>query len=309
MTQTTQAPVAAEKQTSLITQGPNRDIIDATLDRINQMSLAGEIKLPANYSAPNAIRAAMLIIQDVVDTNKRPALEVCTQKSISFALLKMVIQGLNPIKRQCSFIVYGNKLLCQREYQGSIAIAKRVGLKSVTANAVFEGDEFVFEVDPATGRKKIIKHIPNFESYGGKVKGAYAFVELMDGSTNVEVMSMGQIIKAWEQGPTKGKSPAHINFPDQMACKTVINRAVKTIINSSDDVDLFEGDDDEVRESPVTADVKYEIANNANRREIGFEDESPVQTPEVVDTKKEESTEQPEVITAKPGEQIKAPFA
>lgn len=254
-------------------------IVDSTLQRIEEMVAAGELRLPKDYSAPNALRAAMLLLQDVKDMNKNRVLESCTRDSISYALLKMAMEGLNPMKRQCSFIAYGNKLLMQREYQGSIAIAKRVGMKSIVANPVFKGDVFKWEINKDTGRKSIITHEQLFENYGGEVTGAYAIVEMADGSKNIEVMSMPQIRQAWNQGPTKGQSPAHKNFPDQMACKTVINRSVKTIINSSDDASLF--DDDEPAETPFTAGVKHEISSNANRNEIGFEDE-PIQNAEEV---------------------------
>ena len=37
----------------------------------------------------------------------------------------------------------------------------------------------------------------------------------------------------------KGKSPAHLNFRDEMAKKTVINRCIKNYINSRDDQDII----------------------------------------------------------------------
>jgi len=290
------------------------NIVESTLQRINEMQGAGELKIPKDYSAPNALKSAWLILQDVKDFNKNPALQVCSKESVAYALLNMVVQGLNPMKRQCSFIVYGSKLTLQREYQGSITIAKRAGLKSVIANAVFDGDDFAFEVDVETGRRKVTKHVPNFDSFGGKVKGAYAMIEMEDGTKNVEIMSMPQIEKAWQQGPTKGQSPAHKNFPDQMACKTVINRALKTIINSSDDAALFE--EDEPTENVFTAAVKHEIATKANADEIGFEEE--VNLPNSADTNNHPADEDGVAIEAtkqaepsaeiKPGTQTKAPF-
>lgn len=270
----TAAPGTAQNNGSIVKSQPN--IVDSTLQRISDMQANKEIMLPKDYSASNAMRSAWLILQEVKDMNKRPALEVCTKESIAYALLNMALQGLNPVKRQCSFIVYGNKLVMQREYQGAITVAKRAGLKSVIANPVFDGDDFAFEVDVETGRKKVTKHIPSFENFGGKVKGAYAMIEMEDGTKNVEVMSMAQIQKAWEQGQTKGQSPAHKNFPDQMACKTVIGRALKTIINSSDDAALFE--EEEQVETPFTAAVKHEIETNSNgagtTEAIGFDDEN-----------------------------------
>lgn len=275
-------------------QVEQKSIVDHTLARITDLEQTGSLQIPKNYSAPNALRAAWLILQETKNIDKKPVLEVCSRESVANALLKMVVQGLNPVKRQCSFIAYGATLTCQREYQGSIAVAKRYGLKSVIANAVFTGDEFAFEIDSETGRKKITKHISTFDSYGGAVKGAYAIIEMEDGSRNVEVMTMGQIQMAWNQGATKGTSPAHKNFPDQMACKTVINRSVKMIINSSDDADLFEDDFIAETDTPLSAGVKQEIADKGNGASgapaIGFNDT------DETDPQQPQPTAQPEPV-------------
>lgn len=57
---------------------------------------------------------------------------------------------------------------------------------------------------------------------------------------------MAQIRAAWGQGATKGGSPAHKNFAEEMAKKTVIGRACKAIINSSDDAWLYDGKRDDM---------------------------------------------------------------
>lgn len=95
---------------------------------------------------------------------------------------------------------------------------------------------------------------------------------------------MSQIKAAWRQGPTKGESPAHKNFPDQMAIKTVINRALKIDINSSDDSALLddgvpEGDDAKM------ANVKNQILLNANKTELAIEDEKLPAAPASTDNK------------------------
>lgn len=133
----------------------------------------------------------------------------------------MVVQGLSPMKKQCYFIVYGSKLTLQRSYLGTLAIAKRVGgVKTAIANCVYEGDEFIFSVDTQTGLKKIIKHEQTLEGLdANKVKGAYAILTTEDGRSIVEIMNFTQIKQAWMQGATKGGSPAHKNFGDEMAKK------------------------------------------------------------------------------------------
>jgi recombination protein RecT len=250
-----------------------KNISETVMSKIKLFEETGTLNIPKNYSAPNALRAAWLILQETKTLDKRPVLEVCTKESIANALLYMIVLGLNPVKRQCSFIAYGNKLSCQREYQGTVAIAKRHGVVNVTGCAVFKDDEFEYVI-LEDGTKKVTKHIQTIESIDtGIVKAAYATKEYSDGKKVTEVMSMSQIKKAWLQGPTKGDSPAHRNFPDEMAIKTVKNRLLKPDVNSSDDEDLFGDEDDMPERDVLTSHVQQEIEDKGNKTSIGFTDE------------------------------------
>lgn len=245
-------------------------VADQVLVRIAQFQSGGDLKLPANYSAENAVRSAWLMIQEVKNLDGKPALDVCTKDSIATALLDMVLQGLNPVKKQCYFIVYGNKLQLQKSYMGTMAVAKRVAnVKEIKAVPIYEGDEFEYAVD--NGRKQVTKHAQSLDNIDPqKWKGAYAIVTYTDGTTRAEIMSKKQIVASWEMGKAKGNSPAHKNFPDEMACKTVINRALKTDIGASDDADLFE---EYIETDPTKAYVDHEISEHANATEIGFNDD------------------------------------
>ena len=237
----------AEQTQTQVVKKAEPQITEMVLQRVNQMQSDGGINLPGDYSAANALRAAYLIIADMKDSkNGVPVLQVVKKESVYNALFNMTTQGLNPAKRQCSFIQYGDKLHMQREYAGSIALAKRYGdVKEINAVLIYEGESPVFEIDTTTGRKKLISHNMNWENIDdAKIKGAYAIVQFNDGSTNVEIMTMAQIRKSWDQGQAKGQSPAHKNFPGEMAKKTVINRACKLLIASSDDSVLFEPGED-----------------------------------------------------------------
>lgn len=268
-----------------------KTLADNVLNKVNEFQKNKSIALPDNYSPENALKSAWLILLETKDRDGKFALSVCTKESIANAMLEMVIQGLNPVKKQCYFIVYGSKLVLQRSYHGNVALAKRLGgVKSVVSNAIYNDDVFEYEVDMETGSKKITKHIQKLENIDSdKVKGAYAIVTMENGSKFIEVMNMHQIRKSWEQGATKGKSPAHNNFADEMAKKTVISRACKLFISTSDDADVYEEIDPMTIQ--VTA-VEEEIAQNANTKTIGFE---PVQ----------EIKEQP---TTEATQETKAPF-
>jgi len=249
-----------------------RDITATVLSKVTSMVSTGELKIPHDYSPENALKSAYLVLSETKNAAGKTALEACTPASVSMALLKMVVWGLSPMKKQCDFIMYGDKLECSAEYTGNMALAKRWGgLVDVKASAVFEGDDFAFETDPSTGVKRITKHTQTLQSIGSeKVIGAYAVMTMADGSRWTEVMSIEQIRKSWGQGGTKGNSPAHKNFPDQMAIKTVINRACKLIIRSSDDSVLYSGEDREYV-SPIEEQVAHEIKTEANKEVFKIE--------------------------------------
>ena len=214
-----------------------KNITDVVLGKVNGMMSRQELFMPANYSPENALKSAWLKLQSVEDRNHNKALDVCTKASICNALLDMVVQGLSPAKNQCYFVPYGNELTLMRSYMGTVAVAKRFSnVKDVRAEVIYEADDFEYEIDHTTGLKKIIKHATSFKNIDiTKIIGAYAVIT-RDGEENyVEVMTMQQIRTAWGQGATKGNSPAHKNFTEEMAKKTVINRACKMFINTSDD--------------------------------------------------------------------------
>lgn len=106
-----------------------------------------------------------------------------------------------------------------------------------------------------------------------KILGAYAVVLMEDGAKHLEVMNIKQIKQAWSQGfgYKENGNGTHQKFTDQMAKKTVINRALKQIINTHGDAFVQEADDDTEtvsRDDAFAADVAYEIEQHANKEEF-----------------------------------------
>ena len=275
------------------------NISDQVLAKINAFTRDGGLLLPENYSVANNMKSAWLVLQETTDRNGKLALEVCSKASIANALFDMVLQGLSVSKNQGYFIVYGNKLEFQRSYFGTVALAKRSGgIKTEpVANIIYEGDEFAYTIDPQTGHYAIVKHNQKLENIDdNKIAGAYAIVKLPNGETQVTIMTIDQIRKAWNQGATKGKSPAHQNFAGEMAKKTVIGRACKMVINSADDAWLYEGKRDEMdtdhiaeqREAALVSGDEQEVAVDA----VEFEEIT--ETPEQAQPETAEKTPEPE---------------
>lgn len=243
-----------------------RDTVDVVADKVRQFQERGEIHFPANYSPENAMKSAWLLLQTVQTKDYKPALEVCSRDSIANALLDMVVQGLNPAKKQGYFIVYGKTLTFQRSYFGTMAVTKRVtGAEDIDAQIIYEGDEFEFEI--VRGRKKITKHKPSFSNMDdSKIAGAYCTIYWPDGREYTEVMTMKEIRQAWKkskQNPDKENS-THNEFPGEMAKRTVINRTCKTYMNTSDDGSLIMKHFKRQDEVLAEAEVEAEIAANAN---------------------------------------------
>jgi len=256
-----------------------KNITEEVLARVNDLNKKGELVLPQNYSPTNALKSAYLILQETVDRDKKPVLQACSKTSIANSLLDMVIQGLSPSKKQCYFIPYGGKLQLSRSYLGTITATKRLkGVKNIIANCIYENDIFAYELDLETGNRKITEHKQNFEDIDpAKIKGAYAIINMVDGQNYVEIMNIGQIKKSWNQGAAKGNSGAHNNFADEMAKKTVINRACKMFVNTSDDSDLmieaFNNSDEKIIDEKdiletTSYEVKEEIKEKANIKAI-----------------------------------------
>jgi recombination protein RecT len=258
---TTTQPAVAEK-----------DITTQVLQKVQAFEKSGELRIPKDYSPENALKGAMLVLNELKTKDGSNALQYCSKTSIAQALLKMVVEGLSVLKKQGYFIPYDKELTWIRSYQGSIALAKRVAeVKEVNAVVVYQNDLFEYGIDVKTGRQVIYKHDQKLSNISNdKIIAAYAIVIYKDGSTDATVMSMDEIRTAWNQGAPKGNSPAHKNFTQEMAKKTVINRACKTPINSSTDVILVGGYDEENDEAP-TIDIKHEIVEDTASQPITFE--------------------------------------
>ena len=252
----------------------NNAFIDGLIAQLQEKCKNG-MSFPEDYNVANALMGAYLTLKETEDKNHKPLLEVCSQTSIANALMDMATLGLSVQKKQGYFIAYGGKCQFQRSYFGNITIARRYGMKEVNAQVIYEGDKFQYHIED--GVKVLDKHeqsIANIDN--DKIIGAYAVVIMQDGTKMLEVMNMKQIKQSWQQGyGYKEGSGTHSKFADQMAKKTVINRALKQIINTHGDVFVQEADErteDVDRMEQIEADVAYEIAENSNKEEFVVEE-------------------------------------
>lgn len=220
-----------------------KDVGTQVLERVNQLCEAG-FKMAPDFSAINAIKATMLMLQQVVDKNKRPALEVCTPVSIQTALFEMCVQSLDVSKRQAYLLVRGDKLCFQPSYFGHILQVKRLFPDwSPVAHTVREGDDFEYTINPENGKMKLVKHTQKLENLDKDFIGAYMYLPCADGEPELYVMTRKQIMKAWSKSSSQSLQ-THKDFDEKMALKTIINSGCTKVINATPDPTYVAPDDD-----------------------------------------------------------------
>ena len=221
----------------------------------------GTIIVPEGYNYIAAINSAMYLLNEATDKNGRPALEVCTAKSINYSLTKMVLLGLNPMLKQGYFIVYGSELQFMPSYFGDRAMAERTGITDIVARVVYDTDEFSCEFKDGY---PIIKHV-----YGGgdKITHAYCLFTLPNGRRAGDVMTFAQILKSWAHSKDPNRKSQN-DSPEEMAKRTVTRRALKPYINSfvgddvitdkteDEQVIVLEQDSEEIQEPETSSEVE-----------------------------------------------------
>lgn len=259
-----------------------KGITEAVGKRIKVLEDEG-LALPEQYSAKNALSSAFFTLQKVY------GIEKATQESIANALLDMVTQGLSPAKTQCYFIVYGNELQMQRSYFGTVAALKRLSnVSKVKAEVIHEGD--TFEIGSNEDMEMVVtKFEPKFENIDKPIIGAFAMIKLEDGSINYTVMTKAEIDKSWQQSRNKNNKVQQ-NFGQEMAKRTVLNRAAKMFINTSDDSDLLTGAINNTTENEFEREEPKEI--KAQEKQADDLIKKAIQKPEEVEQKQENKPEQ-----------------
>jgi recombination protein RecT len=228
----------------------------------------GTIIVPDGYNFIAAINSAMYLLSEATDRNGKPALEVCTAKSINYSLTKMVLLGLNPMQKQGYFIVYGNELQFMPSYFGDRAMAERTGITDIVARVVYDTDEFSCEF---VDGYPVIKHIFGVKEKIVKeasfITHAYCLFTLPNGRRAGDVMTFAQILKSWAHSKDPNRKSQN-DSPEEMAKRTVTRRALKPYINSfvgddvitdkteDEQVIVLEQDSEEIQEPETSSEVE-----------------------------------------------------
>lgn len=171
---------------------------------------------------------------------KNETLQKCSRASILNSVIELAQLGLEPggVMGRAYLVPYWDKKTngynCQPQigYRGYLALARRSGqLKTVTANVVYEADEF--NLDLASESPPV--HKPRLKGDRGKPFCAYCIAIFQDGGRHVEVMTVDEIeaIHHRSQSYLSALRNKYDEFGpwttdwNEMAKKTVVRRAAK----------------------------------------------------------------------------------
>lgn len=270
-----------------------KDIGTQVLERVNSLCDTG-LKLAPDFNATNAIKATMLMLQQVVDKNGKPALEVCTPVSVQTALFEMCVQSLDVSKKQAYMIVRRDKLCFQPSYFGHILQVKRLFPDwSPVAHTIREGDVFEYSINPANGKIRLEKHEQKLENMDKEFIGAYMYIPCADGEPELYIMTRKQILNAWSKSSNTALT-THKQFDEKMALKTIINSGCTKVINSTPDPNMIAPDDD----APFQEDGGSNENAFTDFEEVGGEQQQNAGEPAQIEQPQEEAV--PEDTTAEP---------
>ena len=138
-------------------------------------------------SAPITFENVLQSVQNAIISNR--ALAKCSADSIYHTTLAACKLGLlvGPPNNHAHIVPYNNVATLQIGYGGFIELAYRSGMTRISANVIYEDDEFEYEL----AENEYVRHKPDFKSLGNddKMIGAYAVAYYQDRSPSVVVMS------------------------------------------------------------------------------------------------------------------------
>lgn len=185
-----------------------------------------------NYFGGDEKKALKFLSSVVAATQKTPELLTCKSETVLNSFMMMAQLELMPSDVSGEAYVlpyqtkYGKVAQFQLGYQGIVTLLYRAGARSITAEIVYEKDDFSFE-------NGAISHKADpFSSDRGKAKGAYVIVELRDGGRVEKVMSKEEIMAIGEKF-SKSFSTAFSPWNEKndpqlwMWKKTVLKQAAK----------------------------------------------------------------------------------
>jgi recombination protein RecT len=173
----------------------------------------------------------IIFAKQIFDGNTK--LQACPSESIRNAIVNIALTGatLNPALQQAFLIPRGGKCCLDFSYRGLCKIAvDSTSVYDIDASAVYEGDEFYYEM----GLSPLLRHIPKMgatDAEKGKVIAAYAIATLHHGIKKFVVIDKEKIERA-RKSSQMPNGPMWKDHYDEGAKKTAVKLLYKLLPQS-----------------------------------------------------------------------------
>ena len=240
----------------------SKDFSIVLMDKLNSVSEA----LPRDFNKARFVQNTLSLLND------NPDLAKYGQAQIVGGLLKGAYLGLDFYAHECYLIPYGKSLNYQTDYRGEKKLVKKYSIrpiKDITAEIVREGDDFSVGIKDNV---RVVNFTPKpFNT--GKIVGAFALVEYVDGGIGIDTMSVAELENTRKHSKASN-SPAWRDFTSEMYRKTVLRRLCKHIEIDFENPTQRSTYEDEVAIETDSAELaKREISEQANTEELVIEGE------------------------------------
>ena len=226
MTDTGYTAVATQKHPLMV----YADRFEARTDEIKNM-------LPPGISAERFKRACRTAAQ------LNPEILGCTWSSIWNSAAKACREGLLPDGVHAAFVPYKSVCTYLPMVRGRLLQFQQSGAaKWVTAQCVYEGDEFAHYIDE---HGEHLRHTPSDVFDDKKIVRAYAMATTKDGAVFIRVMPRAEIDKHRSFSRTKRDDAPWVVHYAEMAKKTVLHGLAKMLPNAPMIDEGFDDDDEE----------------------------------------------------------------
>lgn len=233
---------------------------------LKQMAPAMKEALPKHMDVDRLMRLTMTTIRTT------PELRDADAGSLLGGVMQAAQLGLEPgLLGQCYLLPFNNRKKGIKEvqfiigYKGMIDLARRSGhIQSIYAHAVYENDEFEYEL----GLNPTLKHTPTMDSDKGAYIGSYAVAHFKDGGYQMEFMPKAEIDKRRNSSPGgRSKYSPWNNYYEEMANKTVIRHMWKYL--------------------PISVEIQHQVAHDEGTardiKDITPNDDLFLEAPEYID--------------------------
>lgn len=194
-------------------------------DQLSAMQPEIKRVLPAHVTPERFERVTLTALQ------RQPDLLSVDRKSLFGAVMQCAQDGLQPDGKEAALVKFGKGAAYMPMVAGLLKLARQSGeIASLTANVVYEGDEFDYWIDDDGEH---LSHRPSIDGDRSSIRAVYAMARTSSGESIIEVMPYAEVEKVRKASRSANAGPWR-DWYSEMARKTAIRRLFKRLPRSTD---------------------------------------------------------------------------